>query len=108
MRESPSELIPHSSFLVPLDRRESSMPLLGIDIGTEGTKTLVIDEAGRALGSATAEYPLSTPRPGWAEQDPEDWWRASAATIRAALAKSGVAAREIRGVGLSGQMHGSV
>lgn len=84
------------------------MPLLGIDIGTSGTKTLVIDEAGRALGSATAEYPLSTPRPGWAEQEPEDWWRASGATVREALAKSGVAAREIRGVGLSGQMHGSV
>ena len=84
------------------------MPLLGIDIGTSGTRTLVIDEEGRTLGSATAEYPLSTPRPGWAEQEPEDWWRATVFTVRAALAKSGVAAREIRGVGLSGQMHGSV
>src|SRR4051812_41076452 len=84
------------------------MPLLGIDIGTSGTKTLLIDDAGRALASATAEYPLSTPRPGWAEQDPEDWWRASAATVREVLAKSGVAPREIKGVGLSGQMHGSV
>jgi len=84
------------------------MPLLGIDIGTSGTRTLVIDEEGRTLGSATAEYPLSTPRPGWAEQEPEDWWRASVFTVREALAKSGVAAPEIRGVGLSGQMHGSV
>jgi len=84
------------------------MPLLGIDIGTSGTKTLVIDEAGRALGSATAEYPLSTPRPGWAEQEPDDWWRATAATIREVLAKSGLSGGDIRGVGLSGQMHGSV
>jgi xylulokinase len=84
------------------------MPLLGIDIGTSGTKTLVIDDDGRALGAATAAYPLSTPRPGWAEQEPEDWWRASAATVREALAKSGVPARDIKGVGLSGQMHGSV
>jgi len=84
------------------------MPLLGIDIGTSGTKTLLIDDDGRALASATAEYPLSTPRPGWAEQDPDDWWRASASTVREVLAKSGVAAGEIKGVGLSGQMHGSV
>jgi xylulokinase len=84
------------------------MPLLGIDIGTSGTKTLVIDNEGRALGAATAEYPLSTPRPGWAEQDPDDWWRASVATVREVLAKTGLSAREIKGVGLSGQMHGSV
>jgi xylulokinase len=84
------------------------MPLLGIDIGTSGTKTLVIDESGRVLASASAEYPLSTPRPGWAEQDPADWWRASVATVREAVAKSGVSSGEICGVGLSGQMHGSV
>jgi xylulokinase len=82
--------------------------LLGIDIGTSGTKTLLIDEQGRALQSATAEYPLSTPRPGWAEQEPEDWWRATVATVREVLAKSGLGGRDVGGIGLSGQMHGSV
>lgn len=82
--------------------------LLGIDIGTSGTKTLLIDESGKTLASATAEYPLLTPRPGWAEQEPEEWWRATVATIRAALAKSGLTGRDVGGVGLSGQMHGSV
>jgi xylulokinase len=84
------------------------MPLLGIDIGTSGTKTLVTDDGGKVLASATAEYPLSTPRPGWAEQEPEDWWRATVSTVREVLAKSGLAAKDIRGIGLSGQMHGSV
>src|SRR5438045_1236953 len=84
------------------------MPLLGIDIGTSGTRALLIDEAGNALASATAEYPLSTPRPGWAEQEPRDWWKAAVTTIRQVLGNSGVGAADVRGVGLSGQMHGSV
>jgi xylulokinase len=84
------------------------MSLLGIDIGTSGTKTLLIDEAGKVLASATQEYPLSTPRPGWAEQDPHDWWAAAKGTIRQVLAKAGVSGDAVRGVGLSGQMHGSV
>src|SRR5688500_2933655 len=84
------------------------MALLGIDIGTSGTKTLLIDEDGRVLATASAEYPLSTPRPGWAEQDPEDWWNAVQTTVRAVLSKSGLDAGQVRGVGLSGQMHGSV
>src|SRR5262245_40942836 len=84
------------------------MALLGIDVGTSGTRALLIDEEGRVLGSATAEYPLETPRPGWAEQQPELWWGAAARTIQAVIAQSGVAAGNIRGIGLSGQMHGSV
>lgn len=84
------------------------MALLGIDIGTSGTKTLLIDESGRALASATAEYPLSTPRPGWAEQDPHHWWEATQTTIRQVLARGGVSGDAVRGIGLSGQMHGSV
>ncbi|MFN3649195.1 MAG: xylulokinase [Armatimonadota bacterium] len=84
------------------------MPLLGIDIGTSGTKTLLIDESGRVLATATEEYPLSTPRPGWAEQDPRHWWDASCKTVRAVLSKAGISADEVKGVGLSGQMHGSV
>lgn len=82
--------------------------LLGIDIGTSGTKTLLIDETGHAVASATDTYPLSTPKPLWAEQDPEDWWRATVSTIRTVLQRSGVAPSEIKGIGLSGQMHGAV
>lgn len=83
------------------------MALLGIDIGTSGTKTLLIDDSGKVLASASAEYPLSTPRPGWAEQDPEDWWKATILTVRQVLAQSGLRSEDVRGVGLSGQMHGS-
>jgi xylulokinase len=82
--------------------------LLGIDIGTSGTKTLLIDEAGAVVARATAEYPLYAPRPLWSEQDPEDWWAAACTTVREALTRSGIEASDVRGVGLSGQMHGSV
>ena len=82
--------------------------LLGIDIGTSGTKTLLIDEAGRVLARATAEYPLYSPKPQWSEQEPADWWQAVCATVREVLQTSGIDAREIKGIGLSGQMHGSV
>ena len=82
--------------------------LLGIDIGTSGTKTLLINESGRTIASATDTYPLSTPKPLWAEQAPEDWWQATVSTIRTVLRESGVSPAEIRGIGLSGQMHGAV
>lgn len=82
--------------------------LVGIDIGTSGTKTLLIDESGKKIASATDTYPLSTPKPLWAEQDPEDWWQATISTIRKVIKESGVEPSEIRGVGLSGQMHGAV
>ncbi|MBI1324064.1 xylulokinase [bacterium] len=81
---------------------------LGIDIGTSGTKTLAIDETGRILASASSEYPCSHPQPGWSEQDPELWWRATCETIRAVLHRGGLKPEDIGGVGLSGQMHGSV
>ncbi len=82
--------------------------LLGIDIGTSGTKTLLIDEQGGIVASATVEYPLYTPKANWAEQEPTDWWDATIETVRAVLAKSGVQGPAIKGIGLSGQMHGSV
>ena len=82
--------------------------LLGIDVGTTSTRALVIDERGAVLASSAAEYPLSTPRPNWAEQEPEDWWRATCATVPAALRGAGVSPDQIAGIGLSGQMHGSV
>src|SRR5687768_1657618 len=84
------------------------MALLGIDIGTSGTKTLLIDDAGIPLASATHEYPLDTPRPGWAEQDPRLWWEATVLTVREVLRKAGVSGDAVTGIGLSGQMHGSV
>jgi glycerol kinase len=59
-------------------RRRDEMPhLLGIDIGTSGTKTLICDEDGKVLTTATVEYPLYSPKPGWSEQDPLDWWDAT-------------------------------
>ena len=73
--------------------------LVGLDVGTTGVKAIAISPDGRVLASASEEYPLSTPRPGWAEQDPEDWWRAAEACLQ----------RLPEGpVGLSGQMHGLV
>ncbi len=82
--------------------------LLGVDIGTSGTKTVLFDEQGNTVASATWEYPLSQPQVGWAEQNPEDWWRASAGSIAEVVRKSGVNPRDIKGLGLSGQMHGMV
>ena len=85
------------------------MKLLGIDVGTGGSRALVIDEAGRVVASATVEHaPFASPRAGWAEQEPRDWWRASAAAVREAMRRGSVRAEEVGGVGLSGQMHGSV
>ena len=82
--------------------------LMGIDIGTSATKTVIFDETGSAVASALSEYPLSQPHPGWAEQDPEDWWSAVCKTVRDCIAKSGLTAGDIGGIGLSGQMHGLV
>lgn len=82
--------------------------LIGVDVGTSGTKTILIDETGRVHARALREYPLYSPRPQWSEQDPHDWRDATFATIKEVLEKSGVDPAEIRGVGLSGQMHGSV
>jgi len=82
--------------------------LLGIDIGTSGTKSVLFDTHGTVIASSSIEYPLYQPQNGWAEQDPEDWWQAAAKTSKAILAKSGIAPDQIAGVGLSGQMHGLV
>jgi xylulokinase len=82
---------------------------IGIDVGTGGTRALLIDRAGKVLGSAVEEHAaFRSPRPGWAEQDPEDWWRAAIAAIRRLLAETGTAPEEVAAIGLSGQMHGAV
>ena len=81
--------------------------LIGIDIGTSGCKSLLIDDRGRVVARALEEYSLSNPHPGWSEQNPEDWWQACRITIRTLL-KDFDAAGSIRAIGLSGQMHGMV
>lgn len=81
---------------------------IGIDVGTSGTKTLAIDESGRILASASSEYPCSHPKPGWSEQDPELWWSATRETLKSVLSAGTFAPADVVGVGLSGQMHGSV
>lgn len=81
---------------------------LGVDIGTSGTKTLAMRRDGKILASATAEYPLMSPRPGWSEQDPEHWWQATVKTIKSVVKQAKCKPTDISGIGLSGQMHGSV
>ena len=76
--------------------------LVGLDVGTTGVKALRLSPDGEVVARAEKEYPLATPRPGWTEQEPDDWWRASEAAV-AEVAGDGVA-----GIGLSGQMHGLV
>ncbi len=82
--------------------------LIGTDIGTSGTKTVLFDEAGRTIADALYEYPLYQPKNGWAEQEPSDWWEAAYKSIAEVIVKSGVNPADIKGVGLSGQMHGLV
>ncbi|MBC7965919.1 MAG: xylulokinase, partial [Fuerstia sp.] len=85
------------------------MPVfLGIDIGTSGTKTLAMREDGEILASATEEYPLSNPKPGWSEQEPADWWKASVNSVKRVMKAAKLKQADIGGIGLSGQMHGSV
>jgi xylulokinase len=82
--------------------------LLGIDLGTSATKTVLFDEELNVLASASYEYPLHQPHNGWAEQDPRDWWKAAVETVGAVIQKSGVSADDIVSIGISGQMHGLV
>jgi xylulokinase len=85
------------------------MKLLGIDVGTGGTRALVVDENGNVLASATGEHaPFTSQQTGWAEQEPSDWWRATAAAVHGVLSQAGIRADEIACVGFSGQMHGAV
>lgn len=82
--------------------------LIGIDLGTSGVKTVLFDESGKPVASSTVEYPLYQPNLGWAEQDPEDWWKGTCESINNVMLKSGVNKQDVKGVGLSGQMHGAV
>ena len=82
--------------------------LLGIDISTTGSTALLIDENGEVQEEATTEYPLFTPHPLWAEQNPEDWWQATITSVRQVMSHEWVTPDEVAGVGLTGQMHGLV
>ncbi len=81
---------------------------IGVDIGTSGTKSLLIDPDGNILAEASASYDVLMPKPMWTEQDPEDWWNATVKTIRAVVKKAKAKPAEVKAIGLSGQMHGSV
>ncbi len=81
---------------------------LGIDIGTSGTKTLAVNARGKILAHAMSEYPCYHPKPLWSEQDPDDWWNATVKTVRSVMKKAKLKAADVRAIGLSGQMHGSV
>lgn len=83
--------------------------LVGIDLGTSGVKAAVVGAGGAVLAEAEESYPVAAPRPGWAETEPELWWRATASAVRAALAQARESAPiEVIGLGLDGQMHGLV
>lgn len=82
--------------------------LIGIDVGTSATKTVLFDETANVIASASLAYPLYQPQNGWAEQRPEDWRDAVFTTVREVMERSGVNPGAVRGIGLSGQMHGLV
>ena len=83
--------------------------VLGIDVGTGGTRAVIVDASGRILASATEEHePFRSPQIGWAEQRPEDWWRAAGLAVRKAMVQGSVPAADIACLGFSGQMHGAV
>ncbi|NLV74871.1 MAG: xylulokinase [Chloroflexi bacterium] len=82
--------------------------LIGIDIGTTSARALIIDALGNPVATAANDYPMATPQPLWAEQNPADWWQAVCQAVPRAIHMAGIQAQEIRAVGLTGQMHGMV
>ncbi|MGH9574771.1 MAG: xylulokinase [Candidatus Acidiferrales bacterium] len=85
------------------------MTFLGIDVGTSGTRALLLNDRGTIVGSATEDHaPFASPCIGWAEQQPEDWWRACGIAVRKALASAALRGEDVACVGFSGQMHGAV
>lgn len=81
---------------------------IGVDIGTSGTKSLLIDPDGNILAESSSGYSVSMPKPMWTEQNPEDWWAAVVKTVRAVIKQGRAKPADVKAIGLSGQMHGSV
>jgi xylulokinase len=83
--------------------------VMGIDVGTTGTRAVIVRPDGHVAGAATGDHqPMRMPKPGWAEQDPEDWWQATLMAIRRVLEQAELKGSDIAAVGFSGQMHGVV
>lgn len=82
--------------------------LMGIDLGTSSVKALITDEKGKIRGLGQAGYEVKTSQPGYAEQDPREWWKCTKIAVQQALERGGINAEEIQGIGFSGQMHGLV
>jgi len=82
--------------------------VIGIDLGTSATKTVLFDIEGNIISSASCEYPLYQPHNGWAEQTPDDWYNAAISTIKSVISQSGINSENIVSLGISGQMHGLV
>ncbi len=81
---------------------------IGIDVGTSGTKALAIDAKGKIVAQAATGYPCAHPKPLWSEQDPEDWWKATVKVVHSVVKKAKLKPSDVKAIGLSGQMHGSV
>jgi xylulokinase len=79
--------------------------LIGLDVGTGGARAVAVDESGEVVAEASSEYPLHSPRPGWTEQDPDDWWEGAREVLENVTTVTG---EHVAGIGLTGQMHGSV
>jgi len=82
--------------------------VIGIDIGTTGVKTLLCNNKGEIISSVLVEYPLSHPKPSWAEQDPADWWKATVESIKSVMNETNINKKDVKAVGLTGQMHGAI
>jgi xylulokinase len=78
---------------------------IGLDVGTGGARALAVDESGEIVAEASSEYPLHSPRPGWTEQDPDDWWEGAKEVMKKVATET---REQVAGIGLTGQMHGSV
>jgi len=82
--------------------------LMGIDIGTQSTRAALLDLEGHVIASASTSQDMETPRPGWAQQDPQVWWNSTVSNICRVLQQTGISSKDICGIGVSGQMHGCV
>lgn len=81
---------------------------IGIDSSTTATKALIMDGQGKVISMFSSEYPYETPQPLWSQQEPALWWKATKESIKGVIAKSAINPDQIKGIGLTGQMHGLV